>query len=73
MHADYHGAATTLIKNSFPGKPIPLMTLEEVILKNLSRRLVEQYVEVKHGIRRFLQKFTLAFNKLLVGICQLGV
>jgi hypothetical protein len=31
MHADYHGAATTIIKNSYPGKPIPLMALEEVI------------------------------------------
>ncbi len=30
MHADYHGAATTIIKNIYPGKPIPSITIDEV-------------------------------------------
>lgn len=29
MHADYHGASSTIIKNNKPNEPIPLQTLEE--------------------------------------------
>jgi predicted ribosome quality control (RQC) complex YloA/Tae2 family protein len=29
FHADFHGSATTIVKNPYPDTPVPILTLEE--------------------------------------------
>jgi predicted ribosome quality control (RQC) complex YloA/Tae2 family protein len=37
VHADFHGAASTVIKNNNKDLPIPLLTIEEAAISSICR------------------------------------
>ena len=37
VHADYHGAASCVIKNNNNDQPVPLLTIEEAAISSICR------------------------------------